>query len=151
MRNAEDRAGDVRPRPSFLPLFTQVPRRGILGSSLRRGTIHRIVESGFTRKSSHQGSLRPETIAKKQKIQNTTCPDAPRNSKLSPLNSIGPARNLNNMTTHIAIKAAIGSPTTAAKCPAIFERASYPAAMNGTPERLRQSNPTRSSLQEQPS
>jgi hypothetical protein len=63
-----------------------------------------------------------EESARRQKTQNTTCPDAPWNSKLRPSNSIGSALNLNNMTTHMAINAEMGMPTSrAAKCSAILE------------------------------
>jgi len=54
--------------------------------------------------------------AKRQKIQRTTGPDAPRNSKPNALNSIGPVAYLRSNTTQSEAIAANGKPIVAAKC-----------------------------------
>ena len=56
------------------------------------------------------------TIARKHTTQRTTCPEAPLNSNPGTLNSIGPAVYRRRITTHIDIKAAIGTHINAAKC-----------------------------------
>jgi murein DD-endopeptidase MepM/ murein hydrolase activator NlpD len=56
-----------------------------------------------------------EIIDKKQTTQKATWPEAPVKVTPGTLNSIGPALYRKRITTHIAIRAAIGTPISAAK------------------------------------
>lgn len=64
----------------------------------------------------HHKSLIAAAIARKQRTHRTIGPEAPLNLNPKPSNSMGPEELSRNTTMHKAERAALGSPTVAAKC-----------------------------------